>query len=78
MEELSQRKGWGEERYEKQEFQKSVKSCFLSILDPVKDKSIHFIDVNNKNIEDVSKSIWLVVESTESHILTDSPVEKLV
>jgi dTMP kinase len=78
MEELSVRKGWGEERYEKQEFQKSVKTCFLSILDPVKDKSIHFVDVNNKNIEDVTKLIWLVVESTESHFLTDSPVEKLV
>lgn len=77
MDELSVRKGWGEERYEKQEFQKAVKTCFMSILDPIKDPSVHFVDVSGKNIEQTTELIWLVVESTKSHIETDDPIEKL-
>lgn len=61
--ELSKRKGWGEERYEKEEFQKIVKECFLRILDPNADKTIEIVTVDSLLIEEVTEKLMEVVES---------------
>lgn len=71
---ISQRKGWGEERYELLEFQKRVKACFLSILDPHIDQSICILDVNNLSIDQVSEKIWTELESRGVNRLTSEPI----
>lgn len=62
LEELSNRKGWGDERYEKQEFQKKVKECFMRILDPVSDSSISVVDVGALLIEQVKAKLMAIIE----------------
>ncbi|KAK6197570.1 thymidylate kinase [Scheffersomyces amazonensis] len=75
--ELSNRKGWGEERYELQEFQTIVKKSFLRILPTDTDDSIEIVDVNNKNIEQVTKLIWDIVEKKGVNALTENPIKKV-
>lgn len=76
LEELGNRKGWGEERYEKQEFQKEVKSCFLEVLDQ-NDPSVCIVDVNNQDIPQVSETIWNIVERANANKLIDSSIKTL-
>ncbi|ODV69745.1 thymidylate kinase [Hyphopichia burtonii NRRL Y-1933] len=57
LQELSNRKGWGEERYELKEFQIQVKSCFEKILPP----NVNIINVNNLSIEQVEAEISIIV-----------------
>lgn len=73
LEEISKRKGWGDERYELQQFQAKVKDCFLQVLD-TKDPSICIVDVGEKNIDQVSKQLWDIIESKNKHLLIDEPI----
>lgn len=57
LQELSNRKGWGEERYELKEFQIQVKSCFEKILP----SNVNIINVNNLSIEQVEAEISKIV-----------------
>lgn len=75
--ELSKRKGWGEERYEKEAFQKKVKECFLEILDPAVDSTIEIVDVGNLTIEQVTEKLARVVEKHKANQLTDRPLQRL-
>lgn len=61
LEELSSRKGYGEERYEQIEFQKKVKACFLEILD-ASDPAIIIADVDGLSIDQVTEKLWTIVE----------------
>ncbi|KAI5955574.1 CDC8 [Candida theae] len=74
MDEISSRKGWGDERYEMVEFQSKVKQCFLDILDEHNDPSVKIVDVGNKSIEQVSDLLWHVIETNNVHVLTDGPI----
>lgn len=62
MEELGSRKGWGEERYEKEQFQRKVKDCFFQILQADKDSSIEVVDVDGLNIEQTQAKLWALIE----------------
>lgn len=75
MDEISSRKGWGDERYEMVEFQSRVKQCFLEILDEQKDPGVKIVDVGNKSIEQVSELLWHVIESKKVNLLTDKPID---
>lgn len=75
LEELSNRKGWGEERYEKESFQKSVKNCFLNVLNADNDDSVQMIDVNNLNIDQVSTKIWDLIELRNLNKQTEKSVQ---
>lgn len=77
LEQLSSRKGWGDERYEKQEFQKTVKQCFLKVLQPDTDDSIQIVDVNNLNIEEVTAKLWTIIEKRTLHKATDEEIKYL-
>lgn len=74
LKELGNRKGWGEERYEKEEFQKSVKACFEEVF-RLHDR-VTSIDVNGKNIEQVTELIWKELEAKGVTQLTDREIEK--
>lgn len=60
--ELSRRKGWGDERYEKESFQKKVKECFLKILDAESDRTIEIVAVDLLLIEEVRDKLMEVVK----------------
>lgn len=76
LKELSNRKGWGEERYEKENFQRSVKSCFLKVLNVESDKSVEIIDVNSLDIDQVSQKIWNVIELRNVNKHTENPIQR--
>lgn len=64
--ELGRRKGWGDERYEKEQFQAKVKTSFERVLASdleVDNGVIEVIDVNGKLIEQVETAIWTAVEA---------------
>ncbi|RCK63586.1 Thymidylate kinase [Candida viswanathii] len=73
LDEISKRKGWGDERYELQQFQAKVKDCFLQILD-TKDPSICIVDVGEKTIDQASDQLWGIIESKGKHTLVDEPI----
>ncbi|KAG2734947.1 hypothetical protein G9P44_001161 [Scheffersomyces stipitis] len=75
--ELGKRKGWGNERYELEEFQKIVKSSFLRILNHEEDETVELVDVSGKNIEEVTTLIWEVVEEKKVNQTTERQIEKL-
>lgn len=76
IDELSQRKGYGEERYEQTEFQKKVKQCFLDIL-PQNDPSVHIVDVSGQDINTVTQKLWAVVEAAGVQTGTNQPLGTL-
>lgn len=76
LEELSNRKGWGEERYEKENFQKSVKNCFLKVLNADNDASVQIIDVNNLNIDQVTAKIWDLIKQKNLNKQTENSIER--
>lgn len=77
LDELSKRKGWGDERYEKEAFQKKVKECFLSILDPATDSTIVIVDVEGLLIEQVTSKLMDVITRKTADKPTDEPIHKL-
>lgn len=76
LEELSRRKGWGDERYEKEAFQKSVRECFLEILDPA-DPLIEIVDVNGMSIQQVHLHLWKIIEERGLDQPTGEPLGSL-
>lgn len=71
--ELSARKGWGEERYEKEPFQRAVKTCFMEVL-PSSDESVAHVDVSGLSIEETTARIWDVVVQKGVHLPAEGPV----
>lgn len=74
--ELANRKGYGEERYEQIDFQHKVKQCFLDIL-PKNDKSVQIVDVSKQTIEQVTEKLWTVITDHGLEKGTDAPIEVL-
>lgn len=74
LDELSKRKGWGDERYEQEAFQKKVKQCFLQILP--KDPSVVLVDVDRLPIEDVSEKLWDIIRLKNMHEPTEESIER--
>lgn len=75
--ELGKRKGWGDERYEKEPFQALVKQNFeqLFAADSFIDNGIvEVIDVNNKSIDDVADAVWTRVTAHGADKLTDAAI----
>lgn len=75
LEELGNRKGWGEERYEKESFQKIVKSCFEEIFQ-LDTHAVTKIDVNNMDIPQVSELIMSKLESIGALQTTEKSIER--
>ncbi|KAI5968682.1 CDC8 [Candida margitis] len=75
IDEISSRKGWGDERYELQEFQLKVKQCFLETLDDANDPTVEIVDVGGKSIEQVTDSLWKIIEARQVNLLTDKPID---
>lgn len=73
LEELSSRKGYGEERYEQIEFQKKVKKSFLKILDH-EDPAIDIVDVEGLSIDQVTVKLWAEVEKRGVQKLIDREI----
>lgn len=73
LSELSKRKGWGEERYEKEPFQRAVKECFLEVL-PTSDDSVAHVDVSGLGIEETTERIWDVIVKKGVDLKVERPV----
>lgn len=60
------RQGFGEERYEKVEFQSNVRATFLDIFEHedshYKKNCLKIINISRKSIEQVSSEVWEIVE----------------
>lgn len=76
LEELSRRKGWGDERYEKLAFQAKVKQCFMQILDPEKDSSVEIVNVDNLLIEQVKAKLMEIIKERKVDQPTEKPLAK--
>ncbi|CUM68040.1 uncharacterized protein PRCAT00005755001 [Priceomyces carsonii] len=76
--ELGNRKGWGEERYEKEEFQKIVKKCFFLTLKWEEDDTVIILDVQGKGIDEVKQMIWDIVAKKLMNTLTNEPLHKFM
>lgn len=77
LQELGNRKGWGEERYEKEMFQAKVKECFFQILHADTDPTIEVVDVNGLNIDETTTKLWDIIEKKDIHLCTDESLKKL-
>lgn len=71
LDQINSRAEFGEERYEKTEFQKIVKSNFLKILPQ---EGVKILNVNDKSIEEVQKMIWEIIEQGDYNKLTNNPI----
>lgn len=71
LDEIKKRAEFGDERYENLQFQTIVKANFLSLLDN-NDKSIKFIDVNGKGIDQVTGLIQSVITEEKINQLTSN------
>ena len=56
-EKLAQRSGYGEERFEKVEFQEKVNDGFEKLLKKLGKEYVKVVDINDKNIEEVKKDV---------------------
>ncbi|CDO92292.1 unnamed protein product [Kluyveromyces dobzhanskii CBS 2104] len=54
---LQDREGFGEERYEKIEFQKRVRHTFSNVFDHISDPNRAIVDVSDRSIEEVFRYI---------------------
>lgn len=77
LEELGSRKGWGEERYEKEQFQMKVKDCFFQVLQADNDTSIEVVDVNGLNIEQTQAKLWALIEKHDADKTTSNELKTL-
>lgn len=75
LKELGGRKGWGEERYEKEEFQKKVRESFELVFERQGEgHTICSLDVDNLSIEDVSALVWQTLVRANKIDKTASPL----
>lgn len=77
LKELGNRKGWGDERYEKEQFQLKVKECFYQVLHADVDSTIEIVDVNGLDIEETTKKLWRIIEERDTQNRTNDPLLKL-
>jgi dTMP kinase len=80
LDQIGDRKGWGEERYEMTEFQSKVKQCFLQILSQdsvISNENVVLVDVNNKLIEQVTELLWDKIVENNANVLLDTPINYL-
>lgn len=73
LEEITARALFGNERYENLEFQGIVKQNFLQLLDSL-DETIKILDVNGKDIQQVSEDVWRVIEGVGAEKQTGNDV----
>lgn len=71
LDQINSRAEFGDERYEKTEFQKIVKSNFLNILPK---EGVEILNVNDKSIEQVQAMIWEIIEKGDYNKLTNNPI----
>ncbi|KAI5963669.1 CDC8 [Candida pseudojiufengensis] len=79
-EEISKRKGFGQERYEQETFQENVRESFLKILNDLilkGDDSIKIIDINNMNIDTITNLLWEMIEDVGGNKLTNNPIKRI-
>ncbi|RLV93423.1 Thymidylate kinase [Spathaspora sp. JA1] len=75
LQEISKRKGFGDERYEQEKFQAKVKQSFLRVL-PKDEENVVIVDVSGgKSIEEVSQELWDLIVSKSKHIQTNNAIE---
>jgi len=80
LDQIGDRKGWGEERYEMTEFQSKVKECFLQVLSQdsiISNENVVLVDVNNKLIEQVTELLWNKIQESNGNVLVDTPIKYL-
>lgn len=75
IEVLSERKGWGVERYEDKAFQQTVKECYIQLLHSRRDPSIFIVDVESLGIEEVAAKIWEILLEKKLNVLTKDPIK---
>lgn len=76
MAELAARKGWGEERYERTEFQRKVLDAFMEVL-PQADSGIDILDVDGLLMDEVTELVWALVTRKSLQKPTDSALQRL-
>lgn len=76
MDELSKRLGWGNERYERESFQREVKKRFLEILDR-SDPTVAIVDVESLLVEEVTAKLMLEVEKRGAGGQTSTLLQRL-
>ena len=77
LEEQANRKGWGDERYEKAPFQAKVKENFEQLFSDnsiIDNGVVEVIDVNHKSIDEVTDAIWNKVTTNGADKPTDAPI----
>jgi dTMP kinase len=58
---LSKRAGYGEERFERVDFQKKVGEAFEKIFERVNKEKLAIVDINGKNLDEVKDSVSKVL-----------------
>lgn len=53
-----------------------MKNCFLEVLNADNDASVHIIDVNNLNIDQVTAKIWDLIEQKNLNKQTENSIER--
>ncbi|CAN3374808.1 hypothetical protein DIURU_002215 [Diutina rugosa] len=79
LEEQANRKGWGDERYEKAPFQAKVKENFDQLFSAnsiIDNGVVEVIDVNHKSIDEVTDAIWNKVTTNGADKPTDAPISR--
>lgn len=77
LEEQANRKGWGDERYEKAPFQAKVKENFEQLFSDhslIDNGVVEVIDVNHKSIDEVTDAIWNKVAAHGADKPTNNPI----
>lgn len=74
LEELASRKGWGEERYEKESFQAKVRLNFDLVLQANHDASVLTVDVGRLLIEESTKKLFGIMGERKMTEKLDSPM----
>ena len=58
---MSKRAGYGEERFERVDFQKKVGEAFEKIFERVNKEKLAIVDINGKNLDEVKDSVSKVL-----------------
>ena len=58
---MSKRAGYGEERFERVDFQKKVGEAFEKIFERVNKDKLAIVDINGKNLDEVKESVSKVL-----------------
>ena len=58
---MSKRAGYGEERFERVDFQKKVGEAFEKIFERVNKEKLAIVDINGKNLDEVKDAVSKVL-----------------